>query len=118
MNINNYQLGKMGEKIAEEYLLNNKYEIIEKNFYCKQGEIDIIAKKEQYIIFVEVKTRNSLKYGRPAEAVNNKKMQHLIKSSQYYLYKNNIKDKFIRFDVIEILIEDKRININHIKQII
>ena len=61
----NYNLGKLGEKIAEKYLIKNKYTIIEKNFYSKQGEIDIIAEEKdtREIVFIEVKTRTNSKYG-------------------------------------------------------
>jgi len=67
----NYNLGKLGEKIAEKYLIKNKYTIIEKNFYSKQGEIDIIAEEKdtREIVFIEVKTRTNSKYGRPKDAV-------------------------------------------------
>lgn len=117
-NINNYELGKLGEKIAEKYLIKNNYEIIEKNFYCKNGEIDIIAKYKDYIIFVEVKTRRSLKYGNPSEAVNSIKRTHMYKTAKYYLFKNKKLNNLIRFDVIEILVLKEKVYVNHIKQIL
>lgn len=68
----NYNLGKLGEKIAEKYLIKNKYTIIEKNFYSKQGEIDIIAEEKdtREIVFIEVKTRTNSKYGRPKDTIS------------------------------------------------
>lgn len=115
----NYKLGKLGEKIAEKYLIKNKYTIIEKNFYSRQGEIDIIAEEKDTneIIFIEVKTRTNSKYGKPKDAVTETKRNHMYKSAKYYLYKNKIKDKFIRFDVIEIVIREKKSWLNHIKNI-
>ena len=81
------QLGKIGENLASEYLEKQGYLILERNFACRQGEIDIIAKDEKEFVFVEVKTRKSLKFGYPAEAVTNIKRKHMQKAAQYYLYK-------------------------------
>ena len=110
-------LGYGGEHIAENYLRNNNYEIIEKNFLCRQGEIDIIAKKDEYIVFIEVKTRSNIKFGMPAEAVNWVKKNHLYKAAKYYLYKRNLYNEYIRFDVIEIMLSNGKFLVNHIKQI-
>ncbi len=113
----NYKVGRLGENMAVNYLLRHKYNILDRNFYCNQGEIDIIAEKEKYIIFIEVKTRTTQKYGKPVEAVNNIKQKHIYQSAKYYLYKNNKLNRFIRFDVIEIVIKNYKTYINHIKQI-
>ena len=112
------ELGKIGEELAVEYLEKNKYQIIKRNFYCRQGEIDIIAKDKEEIVFIEVNTRSNINFGKPSEAVNHIKQKHIYKSAKYYLYKTNSLDMLIRFDVIEVLIEEGRFNINHIKQII
>ena len=61
----NQKIGKLGEKLAAQYLESKGYEILERNFYCRQGEIDIIAKEKTKIIFIEVKSRTSVKYGKP-----------------------------------------------------
>ncbi len=114
----NHEIGKLGEDIAVKYLENIGYKIIERNFYCKQGEIDIIAKDEKEIIFIEVKTRTNILYGNPADAVNLQKQKHIYKSAKYYLYKHSLRDVFVRFDVIEIYYLKNKININHIKQVI
>ena len=111
-------IGKYGENVAEKYLLKNKYHVIKRNFYCKMGEIDIIAEKDGKIIFIEVKTRTNLKYGTPAEAVSLSKIKKIKKAAQYYMLKNQIESKLIRFDVIEIYIKEYKIFLNHIKQII
>lgn len=112
------ELGKIGEELAVEYLEKNKYQIIKRNFYCRQGEIDIIAKDKEEIVFIEVKTRSNINFGNPSEAVNYIKQKHIYKSAQFFLYKTNSLDKLIRFDVIEVLIEEGRFNLKHIKQII
>lgn len=73
------ETGKTGEDISTEYLEKNGYQIIERNFRCNQGEIDIIAIQKNEIIFIEVKTRSNAHYGLPAEAVNIPKKKHLKK---------------------------------------
>lgn len=116
----NKKIGVLGEQIAEDYLKKNNYNIIEKNFRTISGEIDIIAQDEKTseIVFIEVKTRSNYSYGMPAEAVNNIKKLHIIKAANYYLYKNSINNKNIRFDVIEIILLNKIHKVNHLKQII
>lgn len=111
------ELGNLGEEIASEYLQKENYKIIERNFYCKQGEIDIIAQKQKEIIFVEVKTRTNNLFGIPAEAVNNIKQRHIKQVANYFLCKNNLLERFIRFDVIEIMLVKGKFKVNHIKQI-
>ena len=111
------KLGNLGEEIAAEYLEKYDYKIIKRNFYCRQGEIDIIAKDKEEVVFIEVKTRSSINFGQPSEAVNSVKQKHMIKAAQYYLYKNNCLNDFIRFDVVEILIVGGRFVVNHIKQV-
>ena len=108
--------GKFGEDEAVLYLEDLGYEIIVKNFRCMQGEIDIIAKDEEELVFVEVKTRTSKKYGEAKEAVGKKKQEHIKKAALYFLYKNNIEEIGIRIDVIEIYIKNDIKQINHIKQ--
>lgn len=112
------EFGKFGENIAAKYLEENGYKIIARNFYCKVGEIDIIAKYKNEIIFVEVKTRSGEKYGLPSEAVNSAKIRHLYNTSKYFLQKNRMCDEYIRFDVIEVLLKNGKFNVNHIKQIL
>lgn len=114
------ELGKKGEQCACDYLIENNYEIIERNFYCRQGEIDIIAKDlvNKEIVFIEVKSRTNILYGRPSEAVTKLKMDHLKKCVNYYLYKNKLLNYFIRIDVIEVYILSNKMVVNHIRQVI
>lgn len=83
--MNKRKFGIIGEKMAQKYLKDNKYEIIENNYYTRNGEIDIIASKNNYIIFVEVKTRTNEKYGRASEAVN--KIKKLSEKKCSYIFK-------------------------------
>lgn len=112
------ELGYLGEKLATEYLEKNEYKVLKRNFYCKQGEIDIIAKDKKEIVFIEVKTRTNDSFGQPSEAVNRIKQKHMYRAAKYFLYKTNLLEEIIRFDVIEVLVKNGRFNINHIKQII
>ena len=107
-----HELGRIGEDIAAKYLVNSNYEIIERNFRCKQGEIDIIAKED------EVKTRSNVACGRPSEAVNQVKQKHIKKATKYYIYLNKLENHYIRIDVIEVYLKNNKFYINHIKQII
>ena len=109
--------GILGENIAYQYLIQNNYKIIERNFSCYQGEIDIIAlSNSNELTFIEVKTRTNLKYGTPCESITPTKKRHIIFSAKYYIFLNNIKNIDIRFDVIEIFINNSKFLINHIKQ--
>lgn len=111
--------GQYGEDLAYEYLKKLNYIIIERNFSCHQGEIDIIAKDtdKDELVFIEVKTRTSFKYGSPIDAVDKVKQKHLFKACQYYLYKHHIHHLFVRVDVIEIFIKYGVPHIHHVKQV-
>lgn len=112
------QIGNLGEQFACMYLKEQGYQILKRNFYIYRGEIDIIAKKDDEIVFIEVKTRTNNAYGRPSEAVDKYKLRHIYNVARYYLYKTNQETELTRFDVIEVFIKKKRVIINHIKQII
>ena len=98
---NKRQLGTSYEIKAEEYLLQNGYRILERNFYNRSGEIDIIAKDGEYFCFIEVKYRTTKRFGSPLEAVDYHKQNQIRKVAQYYLMKNQLHDATpCRFDVI------------------
>ncbi|MFO7151692.1 MAG: YraN family protein [Bacillota bacterium] len=100
--MNRKELGKLGEKYAVDYLKSNNYEIIEINYRCRYGEIDIIAKERNTLVFVEVKTRSSDAFGRGLEAVDLNKRRKIKQVALYFLnnYHRPVGD--IRFDVIDI----------------
>ena len=110
-------LGNKGEDIANKFLIKKGYKILERNFRFSKGEIDIIAQDKNEIIFIEVKTRRNMNYGNPIDSVTINKKKHIYNTANYYLYINKLYDKFIRFDVIEDYILDRKIYINHIKNI-
>ena len=115
--MNKKKFGTIGEKIAQNYLKNNGYEIIETNFYTKKGEIDIISQKDTCIVFFEIKTRNNLEYGTPAMAVDFTKKMHIKNSAKIYIHTNKLYGWNVRFDVIEVIIKNGKCKINHIKDI-
>ena len=112
--------GKYGEELACEYLKKLNYIIIERNFSCYQGEIDIVSKDtcKNELVFTEVKTRTNFQYGSPIDAVDKNKQRHLFKACQFYLYKHNIYHLFVRIDVIEVFIRNNIPYIRHVKQVL
>ena len=113
-------IGKIGENNAAKYLEKNSYEIINKNYYCKFGEIDIVAvdKKTNELVFIEVKTRRTFSYGMPIDSINNKKIKHLRNSINYYIFDKKISNTDIRIDAIEVILKGKKCYIHHIKAIL
>jgi len=98
------QLGKTGEQIAADYLSQNGYTILEKNFRSGRfGEIDIIAEEGSCICFIEVKTRTSDLFGAPSEAVDRNKRQKIRSLALIYLKQKRMGEREIRFDVVEII---------------
>lgn len=85
INMKTTELGKIGEEFAANLLELQGYRILERNFRCRMGEIDLIAEKDGEISFVEVKTRKSARFGRPAEAVNSEKQRRMRKAAEFYL---------------------------------
>lgn len=110
--------GKTGETIASEYLNGLGYSLLYKNFRCRQGEIDLIARDKDEIVFIEVKTRKSKNYGEAKEAVNKEKIKHIIRTAMYYLYITKQETAFVRIDVIEIYLMHGEVKVNHLRQVI
>ena len=106
-------LGKLGEELAVEFLQKNGYEILETNWTFQKAEIDIIAKKENILAIVEVKTRSSLDFGLPQDFVKPKKIQLLVKAVNEYVISNNL-DIEVRFDIIAVHKEGQSFAIEHL----
>lgn len=109
------KLGQMGERKAADYLARKGYRIIERNYKCKVGELDIIAMEGRTLIFVEVKTRSNLSYGMPCESINRTKKGHILRTARYYIQFNNFESLDTRIDVIEVLLMESDFYINHIE---
>lgn len=114
------EIGKLGEQVAEKYLLKNNYNIVEKNYRCNYGEIDIIAydKEKCSLVFIEVKTRRNELFGDGIEAIDIRKKKHIYKTIEYYLYGKRIENSSIRIDGIEIFLSKKEITLKHYYNII
>lgn len=116
MNNSKKQVGDRGEDIAVDLLKSKDYKIIERNFRFGHGEIDIIAKDGEILVFIEVKTRKNLEFGQPEYAVTKNKQQQIRKISEAYLYEKKIMDVDCRIDVIAILLKKNLPpQINHIE---
>nr|DAL06058.1 MAG TPA: UPF0102 protein [Caudoviricetes sp.] len=113
-----HELGRIGENIIADYITKLGYKVVERNFECNQGEIDIIAKDKEELVFIEVKTRTDISYGEASEAVTNTKKRHLINSIKYYIYKQKLENQPIRIDVAEVYINKGKVKVNYIKQAI
>ena len=116
--LSNQSLGKLGEKIAANYLLKNGYKILERNFKARYGEIDIVARDRNILVFVEVKTRNDDQFGTPEEAVTRKKLREVIKTAQFYKLSHTNEPDELRIDVIAIqLTGSKTTYFKHIQNV-
>lgn len=98
----NKTIGNFGEEEATKFLIENGYKILTRNYSCRFGEIDIIAIEDNCLAFIEVKTRTTLKYGAPENAVNYWKQKHLSLSARNYIEQYHMNNYFARFDVIEV----------------
>ena len=108
-------IGKEGEKIAAAYLKKNGYRIIEINFRCSIGEIDIVAKEKDDLVFVEVKTRKSIELGYPEQAVGIRKQKKMSQLALWYLQKRKIADTNARFDVVAVTLIPEKNEVKLIK---
>ena len=94
--------GKQGEHLAEQFLKKKGYKIVERNYRCTNGEVDLIALDRRVIVFVEVKTRTDHGFGSPLEAVEFYKQQKMIKAAQFFLHEKKLHQRDARFDVVGI----------------
>ncbi|SEB99289.1 putative endonuclease [Tenacibaculum sp. MAR_2009_124] len=109
-----YELGKKGEQVACDFLLEKGYEILSRNYHFQKAEIDIIAQVKELLVVVEVKTRTSVYYGNPQDFVNEKKIKLLVKAINKYVDDNDI-DLEIRFDIVAIVFEKNKFSVEHIE---
>lgn len=107
------ELGKKGEDAAVHYLQQKGYQVIKRNWIYQKYEIDIIAQSDEFIIFMEVKTRSSDKWGNPEDAVSKGKIKRIVEAADFYIKENDI-DMPARFDVIAAIWNGKGFEIDHI----
>ncbi len=108
------ELGKLGEELALKFLQQSGYKILETNWTYQKAEIDIIAQKENTLAVVEVKTRSSIDFGLPQDAVKPKKIQLLVKAVNEYVLQNDL-EVDVRFDIIAISKENIHFKIEHLE---
>lgn len=106
----NKQTGDYGENIACKYLKNMGYKILERNYRIRGGEIDIVAKDKDTLVFVEVKTRYSHEYGLPEESITPWKIKALLKTARFYIQKIGWGDREYRLDFVGVDFADSREN--------
>jgi len=106
--LNKKDIGNKNEKLAQKFLEKKGYKILDTNFSTKFGEIDIIAKKGNFIVFVEVRSKSYSYFGKPFETVDKNKIKKILKTAQIYISNKNLQNLDVRFDVISI--ENEKIN--------
>lgn len=109
--MNNRKSGLTGETFACAYLEDHGYRILERNYRCKLGELDIVAQDGSTLVFVEVKARDTETFGQPFEAVTGAKIKKIIASARYWAVTHGAYEREMRFDVISVL----RGKIEHIR---
>lgn len=114
MKKDNRKKGQLGEKLAADYLIKTKgHRLIQSNYHCSRGEIDLITETGKTLVFSEVKFRRDVRFGLPAQAVDFRKQRHIIQTALWYLHEERIDNKNIRFDVIELIDRDGKYWIRH-----
>jgi len=108
-------VGKAGEEFAAKYVTGLKMKVLERNFNCRVGEIDIIALDGDMVAFIEVKTRSGKTYGTAAEAVTPAKVKKLVKAAYEYIGRRGMGGYNYRFDVAEVYVKNTGYDINYIK---
>ncbi len=107
-------LGNAGEDLIVKYLKDRKFKIVERNYFCRLGEVDIIAEKEDLLVFVEVKTRKKA-YFPISTVVTPGKQRKIIATTKLFISKNDIYDKVCRFDVATVILDDGKHEIEYIE---
>ena len=107
-------IGKKGEDLAANYLQQKGYRILSRNYRFKKSEVDIICEKNDLLVFVEVKTRSSLKYGLPEVFVSLNQQQAVIRAAEEFLVETSWKSD-LRFDIISIFMKGEEAEIEHLK---
>ena len=108
-------LGKQGERVAELYLQKKGYKVVERNYRCSGGELDLIVLDRRVVVFVEVKTRTGDGFGTPLEAVEFRKQRRMIRAAQFFLAEKNLQQRDARFDVVGVSWPGRKPVVEHIE---
>lgn len=111
----NYEKGQKGEALARRFLEKKGHTVLACNYKRKTGEIDLITRDRQTIVFTEVKLRTSTGYGLPSEAVTPAKQKRIVRTAMYYLAEYGLSSCDLRFDVIEVLKKDGSWYVRHLE---
>jgi putative endonuclease len=98
--------GDRGERAAEAHLRGARYVILERNYACKLGEVDLVALDGDTVVFVEVKSRSGVAFGTPFDAVTRRKRRQITRVAQHYLLRKRLTDRAVRFDVVGVWAEN------------
>ena len=112
--MNHIELGQKGEEVAVNHLSTKGYVVIERNYKWKSSEVDIICKKDNLLVVVEVKTRNSMALGEPYLSVTRSKQRQIIKVTNQFILSNNVHED-VQFDVVSIILNQHQLQIEHIE---
>jgi len=105
--MNRQEVGKLGEKLAQKFLKKRGYRIRETNFRCREGEIDIIARQADYLVFIEVRTKSNLDFGSPEESITQSKKEKLIAVALTYITTHQKLPPLWRIDVVALELDNK-----------
>jgi putative endonuclease len=108
-------LGRHGEQAAEQFLRAQGYEIVARNYRCSYGEIDLVARDRDTLVFVEVRTQSGPMFGDPLESVTRRKQRQIAKAAWHYVVRHRVEDQPLRFDVIGISWNNAAPQIVHVK---
>jgi putative endonuclease len=108
------ETGKTGEDLAADFLAEQGYRILERNWRWGKGEIDLICSRDRFIVFVEVKTRSTGFFGQPEEAVNKTKKRFIIRAANAYVLMNDLHGE-VRYDILSVILRDRSHTIRHIE---
>jgi putative endonuclease len=110
------ETGLLGEKLAQAFLKKKGYRILETNYRCRYGEIDIVARQGDRLVFAEVRTKNNLKFGTPEESISYTKMQHMEQAAECYVQEHQAEGLNWRIDLIAVELDADR-RVQRIEQI-
>jgi putative endonuclease len=109
------ELGNLAEELACQYLINQGWEILERNYYAGHAEVDIISREADIIVFLEVKMRSTSFFGSPVEHVSESKVKRVFDAAERWVQENNMDNQPLRFDVIGILSNNSKPEITHLR---
>ncbi len=107
MHMERQEIGRLGEKLALRHLKKRGYRILDRNFRCRRGEIDIVAEQKDYLVFVEVRTKTTVAFGTPEESITQTKKDHLVAAALTYISEHPKLPPLWRIDVVAIELEQK-----------